>query len=254
MDDALQQARLHLLEEREQFRDRLDVLKEHLGLSPRSVFVLDKDALDGFRATFDAVSRWCSDPDPDPKGLTRIIARLPGLDDVVIEGHSAAAAVTVNLTSDEMARAEEELSAAAVKVALQNKARDGRGAPASQQRDDAGPERQVRATLRRLLQIRLAYEIERRRAVLVVRGRDQAQERLLAPPREEESPEHRAEVFTELLKLQGQMAENQDRLVALWTEHQALRLDLFRDLGILPCDDWTSFYEQLTARPSGDHP
>jgi hypothetical protein len=61
-------------------------------------------------------------------------------------------------------------------------------------------------------------------------------------------------LITELIGVQGQIAEDQNRLVCLWTEYQTRRLALYRDLGSLPFTDWMSFYDQLTARRSADHP
>ena len=42
----------------------------------------------------------------------------------------------------------------------------------------------------------------------------------------------------------------QDRLVGLWASFKAERLALYRDLGVLPYDDWKSFYDDLAARTS----
>ena len=124
---------------------------------------------------------------------------------------------------------------------------------------DAERALRVRHVIRRLMRIRIDYALEQRRFVLVTRRQDQAQERLLAPPgiappRRERSPKEGAELIAELIGTQGQLLANRDNFVSLWTEYQTARLALYRDLGTLPSADWKSFYDQLTARRSGDHP
>ena len=68
------------------------------------------------------------------------------------------------------------------------------------------------------------------------------------------TPREGAGLIAELIETQGQMLACQDQMVALWTEYQALRLSLDRDLGALPFGDWPSFYEQLTAGRGADAP
>jgi hypothetical protein len=51
-----------------------------------------------------------------------------------------------------------------------------------------------------------------------------------------------------LLDQFDQVRSAQDRLVGLWASFKAERLALYRDLGVLPFDDWKSFYNDLEAR------
>ena len=235
------------MDERQHYRDQLDALKVRLGLSPHAPVAFDKGDLAGFRKTFQDADLWCADPQGSPVDLPKIAGQLPTLKDVVIDGHSAAAVAMSNV---EARPSEEEFLAVAARVALGNKNRGAQDDAGNRESDAAGLELRVRAAVRRLLRIRIAYEIERRDFVLLVRGKSQAQEQLLAPPRREESRPQRADLIPELIGIQGQILANQDRLVSLWTEYQTVRLALFRDLGTLPCDDWKSFYDQL----GGDHP
>ncbi len=253
VDDSLQEARLRMVDQRERYRDQLDVLKVHLGLAPHVPIALDPESLAGFRDAFEEVNRRRADPQRDSTDLPRIAAHLPVLEDIVIDGISLVAG-----RDDRPALLEERLSAA-VRLALKNQ---NRGDPA-----EAGPgasgdaERalRVRHAIRRLMRIRIDYALEQRRFVLVTRRQDQAQERLLAPPaiaspRRERSPKEGAELVAELIgNRQGHLLANQDNFVSPWTEYQTARLALYRDLGTLPSADWTSFYDQLTARRSGDH-
>ena len=54
----------------------------------------------------------------------------------------------------------------------------------------------------------------------------------------------------------GRIPEAQDRLIALWTSFHAERLALYRDLGVLPYDNWDAFYADLSApgSPSAEQP
>ena len=73
VDASLQQARIHLLDERQHYRDQLDALKVRLGLSPHAPVALDKGDLARFRKTFQDADLWCADP-PE---ITSIYARSP---------------------------------------------------------------------------------------------------------------------------------------------------------------------------------
>jgi len=247
VDASLQRARIHLLDERQHYRDQLDAVKVRLGLSPHAPVAFDKGDLAQFRKTFQDADLWCADPKGDHVDLPKIAGQLPILKDVVIDGHSAAAVAMSNV---EARPSEEEFLTGVARVALGNKNRGVQDDAGNRESDAAGLELKVRAVSRRLLRIRFAYEFERRSFVLLVRSRSQAQEQLLAPPRREESRPQRADLIPELIGIQGQILANQDRLVSLWTKYQTARLALFRDLGTLPCNDWKSFYDQL----GGDHP
>jgi hypothetical protein len=254
VDEALQLARLRFLDERGHYRDQLDALKVHLGLSPHAPIVPDKGSLAGFHDVFEEADRWSVDPKAGPVELALIAKHLPAFEDVAFDGHSVGAAFDAIYRAGRQPSEEEELLRAGTRVALANRHRGDGDDAGAREVEDARLELKVRSALRRLLSIRLAYLVEERRFVLVLRRRDQAQERLLAPPRREETRPERGELITELVQVQGQTAENQGRLVSLWIEYQALRLSLYRDLGTLPCDDWKSFHDQLTARRSADHP
>ncbi len=51
-----------------------------------------------------------------------------------------------------------------------------------------------------------------------------------------------------LLGHETQILKIEDRLVSVWTSFQVERLALYRELGILPYDDWNSFFKVLSAR------
>ena len=54
--------------------------------------------------------------------------------------------------------------------------------------------------------------------------------------------------ITGLLAPEAQRLNAEDRLVTIWTSFQAERLALYRELGILPYDDWKSLFNDLSAR------
>jgi hypothetical protein len=222
-----------------------------LGLAAHAPIVLDKGSLAGFRDVLQDVDQWCADPERDLRELPRIAGRLPALEDVVIDGHSADVVYKANGEGQEERM--EALLSAALQTAIKNNARVDPGEVRARETIEVELELRLRRALRRLLRIRIDYAVEQRKFVLVIRARDQAQERLLAPTRVAplgtgEPAKEGADLITDLIEFQSQIFENQNRLIELWTEHQALRLALFRDLGMLPCGDWKSFYDQLTAR------
>ena len=136
---------------------------------------------------------------------------------------------------------------------------DGRGAARDQEPGrpgqgrspgDAGVqlELRVRRRIRNSFETRRAYEEEKRSYELAIRQRDQAFERLLAPPvgviRSSRSP-----LLEGLIEQVTQVVKAEDRLAALWTSFRTERLALYRDLGVLPYNDWHSFYADLSAGP-----
>jgi hypothetical protein len=164
---------------------------------------------------------------------------------VVIDGRPVFA--MLDRTPDQL----ETVLAAAARVARGNArlaAKAAPGAPAVVAR-----ELRVRRRLRSLIETRLAYLMQMRSLVLAIRSKDHAFERVLAPssaaPFVPRSP-----LLKELLEQEGEVLRVQNDLVALSAAFQAGRLALYRDLGVLPCDNWESFLELLSARPAGGAP
>jgi hypothetical protein len=97
-----------------------------------------------------------------------------------------------------------------------------------------------------LLEIRRDYEDAKRMYVLAVRLQDQAFERMLTASSGAGVPS-RVPVIQGLVDAFGRIPEAQDRLIAHWTAFHAERLALYRDLGVLPYDNWDAFYADLSA-------
>jgi hypothetical protein len=100
--------------------------------------------------------------------------------------------------------------------------------------------------------MRRAYEAQQRLYELSIRLIDQGLDQIAAPPlRKIDELVHSATVasgLTGLLAPETKRRNAEDRLVTIWTSFQTERLALYRELGILPYDDWKSFFNDLSAR------
>jgi hypothetical protein len=216
-----------------------------LGLAPGAPVVPDRGSLAAFRDSFAAIEAWCSDPQRILSELPGLVSRLPALGDVVIDGSPVFA--MLDQTPDRL----ETVLAAATGVASRNPQRAGKGKPGDL--DAVALDLRVRRRLRSLLETRQAYQIRMRSLVLVVRSKDQSFERVLAPS--SSAPfVPRSPLLKDLVDQEDAVLRAQNDLVALWAAFHAGRLALYRDLGVLLCDNWESFLELLSARPAGDAP
>jgi hypothetical protein len=236
---SLARVRQKRADEISQFRDGLDQLKVVLGLSPRVEFILDRPRPAAFREVRDEVDNWARRPDRSLQELPRLLEGLPGLGEVVVDGRPILAKLDKN--PDLL----EEILTRAAQLAIKN--RNDRDK--SQAQGDAAVqlELRVRRRLRNLLDTRRACEGEKRSYELAIRLRDQTFERLIAPPTAAISP--RSPMIKELIEAANEMLKVEDRLVGLWTSFRTERLALYRDLGVLPYKDWSSFYADLTPTP-----
>ena len=138
----------------------------------------------------------------------------------------------------------EEILTGAAQLAIKNRSdRDKR-----QAQGDAAVqlELRVRRRIRNLMDTTRAYEAERRSYELAIRLRDQTFERLVAPRTEVTSS--RSPLLKELIEEANEILKVEDRLGGLWTSFRAERLAFYRDLGVLPYKDWSSFIADLYAR------
>jgi hypothetical protein len=244
VEASLVRARQSLADETAQFRDGLDDLKAAIGLPPRALLIPDPEGIAAFREMFESVHNWHRDPTRTFKVLPQLIARLPVLGEVVIEGRPILGTIEANPD-----RLEDEL-AATMRSAGKNRGSREKGEAA---RDtDVSLERRTRQHIRRLLEARRAYVAERRRYELASRLIDQVLEQIVAPPAggtQALAQSAGARSATQgLLDQLDQVRGAQDRLVGLWASFKAERLALYRDLGVLPYNDWKSFYDDLAAR------
>jgi hypothetical protein len=245
---ALIRSRQRLSERTREFRDRLDELKVALGLSPRTAIVLDRRSIAGSGAVFDQVESWSRFPNRALDELPRIIGRLPNLGEVVVSG----APILAALMSDQDQW--EPVLTQAAQFALEHQGKLGQGEVAGDAADAL--ELSIRRRIRRLVAIRRGYDGTRqgiedgaiRSYELAIRRRDQAFERLVAPSAEAVSS--RSALIEGVLKYLHDTELAQDRVVGHWTSFCAERLAFYKELGVLPYNDWNTFYADLSASPS----
>ncbi len=196
-----------------------------------------------FGKVFDQARSWQERPDHSLSELPRIIKGLPALGEVVVEGRSILA-----LMGGSTDQQEEALTRAA-RLAIQNRSDLDRG-PTRGDAAAAALELDIRRRIRRLFELRRAYEAQQRSYELSIRLIDQGLEQLAAPSRVSSlaRPAMVATVVTGLLAPETERRNAEDRLVTIWTSFQTERLALYRELGILPYDDWKSFFNDLSAR------
>jgi hypothetical protein len=163
---------------------------------------------------------------------------MPALGEVILDGQGVFARIERN--PDES----EAVLTSAARLAIKNRAdRDKCRAPG-----DSGVrlELRVRRRLRNLIDTVYTYGTEKLCYEQAIQMKDQAFERLMAPPagamRSARSP-----LLDALLERVTRVADAEDQLAALWTSFRAERLALYRDLGTLPCTDWNSFYADLST-------
>jgi hypothetical protein len=237
-EETLQMARVELLGNNQKFRNKLDEFKVELGLSPRARIVPDRGSIAKFRVVFHQAARWFTKPDRDLSELDALASQLPGLEDIRIDGLSVQEALGVQTDLHET------LLNAGASLAIKNRGLT----PAHTLAEEDQIELRVRRQTRRLLETSGAYQVEKRKFVLVIREKDAAQERLIAPP--QSGTARVSSVVGDLLAIDGRLVKCQDRLVALWASYNAERIALYRELGTMPYNDWESFLNQFQAARS----
>ncbi len=174
VNDALQEARRRMVDERERYRDGSETLKVDLGLARSTPITLGTEVHAGFRKTYEALDRWCMNPEREWSDLPEFAFSLPVLEDLAIDGRSVANSVE---HPDQL----EDLLSAAVGIARKRQTRRAADPSKVSKADATSLELKVRREIRRLIRIRTDYQIERRRFELLIRRREQAQEPLLGP-------------------------------------------------------------------------
>ena len=224
-----------------QFRDALDALKAALGVPLQAAIIPDRKEMAGFLDVFDSVANWERNADRHTEDLAKIIAQLPELGDVILDGQPLLS--TIQVDPD---RWESSLSKAA-RLALENRSNRARAALDEDARVQL--ELQIRRSVRQLFEMRLAYVDAERGYEYAVRLKDQAFERLHGPSANGFS--QRSAIVEQLVAQVGNITTIEDRLAELWTTFRAERLTLYRELGVLPYSNWKAFYADLTARRIG---
>jgi hypothetical protein len=220
------------------YRDRIEALKVTLGLSPHAPVILDRQCVAAFSKVSSAIEDWHRRPDRQLQELPRIIRELPVLREILVERRS----ILLPMRGGSDRR--EEVLGGAIQLAIKNRRDAGKGQAPGE--GDAALELDVRRRIRHLFELSRAYEAEQLAYDVAIRVTDQALERLIAPATASVSP--RSPMLAGLPAQEHRRLQVEDRLVTLWTSFQTERLALYRELGILPYDDWNSFLDDLSAR------
>jgi hypothetical protein len=117
-------------------------------------------------------------------------------------------------------------------------------------------EDQIKLTVRndvRNLQLQYQnYEIQKQRYIASLVTQDQSFQKFLEPPRAGGGGSGTG--GTLVLSLNSALAgvlSSQNTLVQNWVSYQTQRLNLYRDLAIMPYDEWEAFYELFPAASAG---
>lgn len=104
--------------------------------------------------------------------------------------------------------------------------------------------RSIRQEIRQLQLTYQQYEIGKRQLILNFRQRDQSQEQLFAPGGSQDT----AVTVNNLNNATGNLNRAANSLVSTYVTFLGQRLQLFRDLGIMPYDEWEAFYELFAPK------
>jgi len=114
---------------------------------------------------------------------------------------------------------------------------------------------QLRNDLRTVHLAYITYEISKRNFELNVRLKDQSFEQIVAPPaggtQQLAQSASAATQTTNLLNFQGNLINAQLALTNGWQAYQTARLIVYRDIGILPYDEWEAFSELYPSQYHG---
>ena len=243
VDASVAAARQQLADEIAQYRNALDKFKTTIGLSPEVPLIPDQEAITPFRDSRERAHNWHRSPNRTLNLLPKFIAHVPALGDVTLDGQP------ILETIDSHPDRQEELLVTATRLARNNLA--ARQKEKSTADADAQLALRTRRRVRDLLETRRSYVAEQRRFELATRLMDQVLTQFAAPPgggTQALAQSLGARVHSHLLLEQlDEIHRVQNRLVTLWSSFKADRLALYRELGILPYNDWKSFYDDLAA-------
>lgn len=115
---------------------------------------------------------------------------------------------------------------------------------------------QVRQDIRNLLQQAQIYDNTKRRYVLTIRAKDQTVEQIVAPAQVNlqgggGTGNNAATQTINLTNFQANILNLQNQLIQTWVSYLTQRITLFRDLGIMPLDEWEAFHELIPRFGAG---
>ena len=113
IDRSLKAVENTLIGDEAQYRTALAQYRVQLGLPPDTPVILDRSLLSPFNRVFREVNDWSARDDRDPEELTGIVAKLPTLEDIVVDGRPVVGSSDPELL--------EGMILAAQRVALENR-------------------------------------------------------------------------------------------------------------------------------------
>lgn len=110
----------------------------------------------------------------------------------------------------------------------------------------------VRTDIRNLINFGEQYERQRRLLVVSLQQRDNAARTIFAPPGAGGQGSDPTAQTQQLVTGLNQTLQSQNSLVQLWVNYQSNRLALYRDIGIMPYDEWEAYHEffPVNTRPA----
>ncbi len=109
---------------------------------------------------------------------------------------------------------------------------------------------QLRSELRQMQLLYVQFLVAEKNLLLSVRTKDQSFEQLVAPPQPSATSQGAVQT-NNLITAQGNVIGQENNLVTLWYQYQLFRLQVYRDLGILPFDEWEAFDEIFPPNKTG---
>jgi hypothetical protein len=244
MDQSILLSRQTSATELVNYRSASDELKGSLGLPLATPLVLDEIILRPFTTVFIAIDAWQRNPNRQLQELTAIHDRLPRLEDLKIGGRSLLEVVQGTLR-------EEEFLGRCVDVARSHRPTldDASAAP-----DDRNAlELRIRRLVRNLILIQKNYEVGRKRLELAVRVLDQWIEQMTSPsfgPKTGFSQlTNAAFQAPSVIQSQSRLYDGRSEFVSLWLEFKEQSSALYRELGVMPYENWAAFHKSFRPRP-----
>ncbi len=109
----------------------------------------------------------------------------------------------------------------------------------------------IRNLIRQLVVQGQTWEIQKRILLLTLRQRDNAQRQISAPPANANADTSALVTAntTNVINAQTQLLQAQTRIILAWITYETLRMQIYRDLGTMPYDEWEAFYEFFPPEP-----
>jgi hypothetical protein len=229
MDQSILLSRQTSATELVNYRSASDELKGSLGLPLATPLVLDEIILRPFTTVFIAIDAWQRNPNRQLQELT---------------GRSLLEVVQGTLR-------EEEFLGRCVDVARSHRPMldDASAAP-----DDRNAlELRIRRLVRNLILIQKNYEVGRKRLELAVRVLDQWIEQMTSPSFGPKTGfgqlTNAAFQAPSVIQSQSRLYDGRSEFVSLWLEFKEQSSALYRELGVMPYENWAAFHKSFLPRP-----